>query len=666
MAASGGRRLSAAAAAAALLGLLTSTTPTQATPFAPPGDSAAPTITLTEITPVVDTTEGTADDPAEATIRGRLTNRSSSPLVRPTVSAVLGGPVIERAEISAWAEADEPAPGPPVDEDTLPTVGPGRSASFTLTVPASDLLPGRSWGVAPVSIQSGQSTARTFVGVHRAKEYEPLRLLWGVPVTLPARTDLWEAPGETRSDAWEEAVGDGSTLARTTERGPRAGEFWLVDPLLLPDAAPDADPDAERALPEREQTARATRAEAVGEALDPERTIVLPEADADVTAATQAPVRTLLTPRVDGGTSAAADLGARGDVVWPADGLMSRERSTLLRELYGRPTTALVPRTALAGTSRTPHAFQAGPDGSQLIVTDPELGELAADAGSSQSPLLARQRLVADSAAVLGDLPGTVRTIAAVPPRGRTPDPEAYARLRAATADIPWVEPGELSDGRQPGSTAVDLPRTVTDDPPPVLTSGRATQLLRDIELRGSLATVRGDSQTWTPTITEAQVQLTSARWRARPGPARQLADRLHADLTRTERDLRVASSDVNFFADTGRLQVTVENHSDVELENLHVEFLPDTHILRIDGTPEPIAVGPRSRRTVTVQATALAPGRVPIVVAVSDPDGRQLASPAELRVRVSPTGSWIYWAIGASAIALVALGRWRSVRRRS
>ena len=665
MAASGGRRLSATAAAAALLGLLTATTPAQATPFVPLGDdpvTAAPTITLTEVTPVVDATEGTRDDPAAATIRGRITNRGSDALVRPSVSVVLGTPTGDRAEIDAWAEAEEPAPGSPVDEATLPSVAPGRSASFTLTVPASDLLPGRSWGVAPVSVQSGQSATRTFVGVHRAKEYEPLRLLWGVPVTLPATTELWEAPGEERSSAWEKAVGEGSPLATTTDRGPGPGEFWLLDPLLLP----DAEPEPERELPEREQTVRVALAEAVGDALDPERTIVLPEADADVTAATSVPGRTLVTPRVEGGTAAAEDLGARSDVVWPADGLMSRARASLLRELYGRATTALVPRTALTGTSRTPHAFQAGPEGTQLIVTDPELGALAADTGGTESPVLARQRLVADSAAILGDLPGTVRTIAVVPPRGRTPDPDGYAQLRAATADIPWAEPGELSDGGQPGGAPVDLPRTVTDDPPPVLTPGRATQLLQDVNLRDSLATVRGDTATWTPTITETQVQLTSARWRAQARPARELADRLHTDLTRTERDLRVASGDVNFFADTGRLQVTVENHTDVELDHLQVQLRPDTHILRIDDAPEPIAVGPRSRRTVTVQATALAPGRVPIVVSVTDPAGRQLAPPAELRVRVSPTGSWIYWVIGASAMLLVTLGRWRSVRRRS
>ena len=160
-------------------------------------------------------------------------------------------------------------------------------------------------------------------------------------------------------------------------------------------------------------------------------------------------------------------------------------------------------------------------------------------------------------------------------------------------------------------------------------------------------------------------MQLTSARWRTRPEAMRALQAQQHEDISRITRDLRVPSGEVNFFAETGRLQVTVENHTDITLQDLRVHLRPDTHILRIEDDPEPVTVAPRSRRTVTVQATALAPGRVPITVEVTDPSGRQLAPQSELRVRVSPTGIWIYWAIGAAAILLVIVGRWRSVRRR-
>ena len=668
MAASGGGRLRALAGVLATLALLTpslgSTLTAQAAspPFVPVDDPApdAPTITLTSVTPVVDASDATPDEPAEATIRGRITNGGQSAIERPTVSVVRGDATMNRAGIARWSESTAPAIGTLLDDAELPSVAPGRSASFALTVAAADLAPGRSWGVSPVSVQSGPTAVRTFIGVHRAKEYEPLRLLWGVPVTLPATEEMWGAPGADRSAAWEREVGEESDLAETTSRRPRAGEMWLVDPLLLPEHAPEAD----RGLPAAEQEARSTRAEALAEVLDPDRTVILPAADADVVAATSPPTRSLLRPQVRTAAAAAERLDARGDVVWPSDGLLSVDRADLLRELYGGAATVVVPRTVL-GTTVTPHAFHASRDGTPLIVTDPELSDLAATVGRELSPTLATQRLVAESSAILADLPGTVRTIAVVPPRDGRPDPQAYADLRAAIGEIPWTEPGELRDGDEAASATIDLPATLENAPAPVLTPARARDIQADIRDRRSVATVRSDGRTWSRTLSEAQVQLTSARWRTRPEAMIALQAQQHEDISRITRDLRIPSGEVNFFAETGRLQVTVENHTDITLQGLHVHLRPDTHILRIEDDPEPVTVAPRSRRTVTVQATALAPGRVPISVEVTDPSGRQLAPQSELRVRVSPTGIWIYWAIGAAAILLVLVGRWRSVRRR-
>jgi hypothetical protein len=35
------------------------------------------------------------------------------------------------------------------------------------------------------------------------------------------------------------------------------------------------------------------------------------------------------------------------------------------------------------------------------------------------------------------------------------------------------------------------------------------------------------------------------------------------------------------------------------------------------------------------------------------------------VQVRVTPTGDWVYWALGGVAGAILLLGVWRSVRRR-
>ena len=681
------RRLSLAVVLTLLLGVLATTALASSATAAPsaPSAPAAPddgvSITLTSLTTVVDTTAETADggsdgdgDEPRAEIEGRVTNTGDAAIDRPRVAVAIGRVGPDRQDITAWAGGTDPVGGTAVDDDTGDEgrLAPGESDSFSLSVPAEELLPGRPYGAAPISVQTDEVAVHTFVGIHRTKEYDPLSILWGVPVTLPARADLWSPPGEARSEAWQEVLGEGSALATTIEGGAAKGEIWLVDPWLLPGRAPGVEvaPEAERQL--REDSARD-----LADALDPDRTMILPEADADVLAAgTSREAADLLRPRLDGAVAAAEEIGAAGTLVWSGDDVLTATGAEVLAGLgTSRPTVA-VPRSSLVGVSRTPDAQQRAQDGTALLVSDPELSALAGQIGDGADALLARQRLVADSAAVLGDMPGIARTIAVVPARGSTPDPTGYAAMRAATAQIPWLRPGKLeqdeTEAAPPAAGTVQLPETVDDLDlaeddlaPSVLTPSRVDTLAQGIRARRSFASVRADQDTWEPMIAEAQDELTSARWRHARAEFSTLLSSTQDAVRLTEDDLTVSSGEVNFFAETGRLQITVENHTDVALDNLVVRLEPGSPILRIDSEPEPVAVGPRSRHTVTFQATALAPGRVPVAVSVTDPSGHPLSAEAELRAQVSPTGSWIYWAIGAVALASVAFGTWRSLRRR-
>lgn len=628
------------------------------------------TLTLTSVTPVVDATK----DGAVARIDGRLRNDGSTTLVRPTVSVVLGDADMSRAGVADWAEGDNVLTGSPADTDVAASrLAPGDSVAFSLRVDADELLPGRSWGVAPVSVQAKESSVRTFLGVQRAKEYEPLRLLWGIPLVLPAQQQLWGAAGTRRTKAWQSAAGDGSDLARTAADAPGAGELWLLDPTLLSDgtttdaSSGSTDDTGTADGTQGERTVRRALADEIQQHLDPAKTVVLPSGDADVAAA-DAPgaIREVVRPQVRAGLDEADGLGARGDVAWPADGGLDPRSTAALGDLYGATPTVIVSRDALADAPDAIHAFQRSSDDAPLIVTDPVLGQLTATATDDSSALLARQRLVAETATILGELPGTSRTIAVLPERSALPDPESYAELRDAALRIPWVTPGSLADAEtQEGAQPLQVQPIAPGSTGPMLTEHDARRLQQDGRTRRAVASVRSDGDTWSAALAETQAQLLSARWRGSDWHYHRLLVREHTSVTHLDDELQINSGDVNFFADTGRLQVTVENHSDVELHDLQVRLTPGSPILRIVNDPEPITIGPGSRRTVTVQADALAPGRVPVDIAVTDPSGRSLSPPAELRVRVSPTGSWIYWGVGAAALGLLALGTWRTVRRR-
>lgn len=669
MAAARRRRLSAATASLllALLVLLpVAALPSAADPAPTAGDASDADLTITSITTVVEGDES-------ATVRGTLTNPGTSTLTRPKVSLVPKDAGPHRSDIAEWTRDSTPIDGTAVDSTTLEDVPAGGSTPFVLTVDATELIPDQSAGAAWVSIQAAGTAVHTFIGVHRRKEYVPLRLLWGIPLLLPADRRLFDHRGAERDKAWQGAVGDDSRLAALTATPPAKDEAWLLDPTLV-DAPQDA-PDS--GISTAERTVRSERASALRDQLVGPQTLVLPDADADVAAgAGSATARRLVRGRVKEGVSVAQQLGARSDVLWPADGLATQQRATALDALRpGGGSTLLVPDSSLAPGSFTPTGATRTTGGTPLVVRDGPLSSLVEGLASADDVLLARQQLVAETASVLSERAGTSRTLVIVPDRSATPDPEAWERLRDSTGAIPWLAEGDLTtllDDDVAAAAPERTPRTRSqiqaatkgDAPAPaVLTSQRAADLIHDTEAMFTFASVRADGPTWRREMTLAIRQLTSTRWRS-DLPAYSILDKqLTTEVTLADDDLQVSSGDVNFFADTGRLQITIVNRTDVQLSHLVVRLVPDSPSLRIDGDPDPVTIGPDGRHTVTVNATALAAGQVPVQVSVATPDGEEIAVPATLHVKVRPTGAWIYRAIGGAALLLLAAGTWRTVR---
>lgn len=641
---------------------------------------------LAEITAVTEAGE-------VATIRGTVTNTSGSALPAGDIS-VLAAP--EGSDPSLWATTDETVTGSALATDQLPALPVGESAAFVVQVEASDLLPGRPWGTAPISLQVDglDSAVHTFLGVHRAKEYEPLQVLWGIPVTLEMDRRLVSASPERRATAWEQAAGPGSRLDDLTRSAPASDEMWLIDPTVIetlspsePDDPAPEEPDVPAggaiAATAEEIATRDALSEQITSNLDPASTLVLPQADADLAALGDAPAaRRLIAGQVEAGERLSGVLRA-GSAAWPADGLLTSGRAADWAELYGQQPTTIVGSHTLP-TSSTRVAPAQTVDGSQLLVADDDLARAVGGASDPSSGLLARQEVLAETSEILLEYPGTSRSVLALPPRSAMVDPQAYAELRDAIREVPWLEPTTLGETVQAAadSEPVILPDTIEDalaapdptDPDPTsaivaaagdtaLTDGRAQRVDDDRDALRTFSAVRADGDPWAGTLDPLLTQLTSARWRGHPWAWIAAEEELAAEATLSADELTVPAADVNFFADSGRLQITVENRSDVELRNLSVRLVPQTPILRIDEQADPLTIGPGSSQQVSVQASALAAGNVPIDIEVLAPDGSQLASHSTLEARVRPTGNWIYWALGGLAGLLVGLGVWRSLR---
>lgn len=671
MAAARRRRLSSATIATLVLALLVLLPSAAATPSV--GEDSHGELTITSITPVVEA-EGTA------VVRGRLTNATSRALSEPSVELVPRASTSRRSDIADWAEGSDPIEGQEADSATLEDIAPGDSATFTLSVEAEDLAPGASAGAAWVSVQSGASAVHTFIGVHRAKEYVPLEVVWGVPLLLPTDRRLFDSSGETRSRAWQAAVGPESRVARLTREAPDEDEAWLLDPTLLalPPEPVEGTDEAVAAAMSAEHDVRRRRAAALRDRLVGARTLVLPEADADVAAgATSRTAGRVMAPRLQGGRTLAGRLGARANVLWPADGVVTDQRSRDLQELHAGPETPtlLTHSAALVPSGFTPTGAARTTGGTPLLVSDETLSGIVGDLSDPADVTLARQRLVAETATVLRERPGTPRSLLIVPDRSATPSPEAYAALREASEEIPWLARGSVTDLLEDATTAPaeQTPRTRAEiagsptarpAPSAVLSEDRARRIARDERAVSTFASVRSDGPTWRRTLHPAVDQLTSARWRATPYAFVEMHRALSREVTLDREDLVVSSGEVNFFAETGRLQITVVNDTDVELSNLTVDLTSQNPAFRIEEPPERVTIGPGGRQTVTVQATALAAGRAPVHVVVTTPDGQELTDAATLRVQMRPTGDAVYWIIGGTAVVLLGAGTWRTVRR--
>lgn len=176
---------------------------------------------------------------------------------------------------------------------------------------------------------------------------------------------------------------------------------------------------------------------------------------------------------------------------------------------------------------------------------------------------------------------------------------EALDRLRAAGFSVPRAQLSTASAARLKAAQSAIEPAT-------------------DIRADGAPLQAR---------TAESVAQLTSVRWRAAAPAWEEQAAALDALAATTASVVRVSADDVNFFANSGRLQLTVRNTLPVAVENVRVRLVPTSARLTIDEQPEPLRIGANSRQVVTVQATAHGPGMVSVNAVVTAPDGTSVAA---------------------------------------
>ncbi|WP_270887071.1 DUF6049 family protein [Pedococcus sp. 5OH_020] len=631
----------------------------------------APVVELSSVSPAV------LASGQDLVISGLLRNEGTAALVRPTISVVVGRGARDRAAVRAWAAARGPAAGSVVAQLVVPaTVRPGSSSPFRIAVKGLADREQSTYGALPLSIESGAASVRTFAGYQRLKQYQPMTVAWAVPVTLDPDPDLFGAAGNAREAAWTRALGPDSRVTRVLDATQATPVTWAVDPTLAPGLLASPVDVGTKSSPENAlRTEVQNRIQTEAPAHIP---WVLPDTDADLGAvAGLGTGRGLMQTLVGRAGPVAQKLGGRGDLAWPADGAYTASGETTLRQAFRRPSLAGQVASAGAlglGSGTTPSAAQRSTTGLALLAYDDSLSGLLARTTSPSEGVLSTQQFMADSAALLNELPGTSgRTVFVAAPRSFNPDPETARRFLAAAASLPWLTPSSTEDLLASARHAAPTPAAPVTRPSdaspnvakPVLTRGRIAQLERTVRTVRGVALIRDDGDEFARTWTRAAEQLASVRWRAAPTAWNTLSGRVQAAARQTTTAVKVSAGTVNFLADSGRLQITVTNDLDVPVEDVKLRVEASNPRLRIDSQPPVLRIGPKSRATVNVSVTALAAGLVPLRTTLTTPDGTVVGQGADVLVRVTPTGDWVYWGLGGVAGAILLLGVVRSVRRR-
>ena len=142
-------------------------------------DNSVLGIVVRTVTPVV----AGAGDPI--TLQLDVSNSASSPSAPTTLNVLLGTERLDdTAAVDAWAAGHQAASGRLVAQTEVPAIPAGSVTPLTVTLARAGDLTRRPYDVVALSLEIGSAITHTFVGVQRAKEFEPLSVAWLVPVTL--------------------------------------------------------------------------------------------------------------------------------------------------------------------------------------------------------------------------------------------------------------------------------------------------------------------------------------------------------------------------------------------------------------------------------------------------------------------------------------------------
>lgn len=669
-----------------------------------PAGGAAVSMNLVDVTPIALGVGGTLTATVE------VTNDSSAPITDPRLELRTRSPrVTDRATVRSWAVDTTPDQhGPAVQ--TSPQRGalaPGQKATFTVSAPADQL--GFSpepyyWGTRRISLTLVNGTApvtglRTFVVWRPAGATDAITQSVLLNVGAP---DPVQASRDPKAYA---ASAKNGQLAHIRDAALAPSADWVLDPALMdPPRLPTSGTGEETAQPtpapkdgknDKERTPVLAyepdpTARGLADALDKgtgERTVLpAPYAQADPTS-------------LDG--DAAKGLASAGERVWHARKLAPRGLTLSIPgpQVSGDALEAavdagagvlIVPSSSLREDPQgtvTPSsiaAFESSHGSVPVLAPDPELSAAFAQLSTASDPVLARQRLLAETATIASEHVEGARHILIAPGPVVDPDAQAVTSTLTAFAQAPWLREGRTADLLEAAQRGAWTTNTSTADqglyaigkvdradvvPSGPDRTGAFTHLDRAAApSRLDPALAQDISSAWAQTdllsevmsddaaLDAPRMQLlaaASARGISDPkGTASRIAKVRSGLDDMRKRVTIVPASGYNLISDSAGVPITITNGLDTPVSVTPV-LSADRPLVRTQPLDQ-VTVPARGQTSITVPVEAIANGTVTLSAELRSADGKRLNPPVEVPLTVNP--AWENWTTMVLVILMTVL----------
>lgn len=665
------------------------------------------TMTVTALSAVVGPGVVPVDTPDDAVpldigLRVLLENDGQEDLTNLRLVVEVGRPITSRSQLREALDVGR-ITGRPVVRDTPIRDGgdlPVRDiAGATLTVPGTSLgwRPDRqSGGVYPVriAVQRGTRTLDQVVTAVVFLDEAPSAGRLNTALTWPLDAAPWREPDGTYPAGIDGEIRPGGRLDRilsAIEKHAAAAVTIAPAAHLLEDLSDRADGFVQVSRAADGSSVR-TEVPADGDAARraagflqrireiiaalPLEPVTGPYADADLAGllASPDPLPAAAGTAVSEAKRRLARLGGRSpdSGVWLGAVPLVPEALDLISDDHLLlPWDALTPPD-LAADGDIPPALRAltAPSSRRLTATvaDPRLDTLLKVTPTTHGIAIAVQRFVAETAMIFFEKPGTVgRALLVMPPQGWSPDPLLPGPLLNALVAAPWLQLMGAAE------QAAALPRSPLDStlgppagarvPAGILGELSDTQLALEA-LRDAIPDPdeQVDGRSFND-LSDQLLRAPSVWWQGRDlDRAAQLIRDVGATVDAGFGRVAVpVTSQLTLTSDTGVIPVTLQR---VEGGAITVRVVLEAagRLSFPKGEDRERELAPGGNQTVSFDVKALARGRFPVTVIVTDPSGLRVLEEVQMQVRSTAISRPALIIVGGAVVVLLILG---ALRRR-